>query len=59
MINEIDTKEKVSNNLPFSKQDFKYLIGYKDDKKLKFYAYSFQKWVHIEVLIKILVCILW
>ena len=59
MINEIDTKEKVSNKLPFGKQDFKYLIDDKDDKKLNFYAYSFQKWVHIEVLIKILVCILW
>ena len=30
-INEIDiNKIIVSNNFPFSKQDFKYYIGYKD-----------------------------
>ena len=49
-INEI----VVSHKLPFSKQDFKYFIGYKDVQKLERYAYSSQKWVHIEVLIKII-----
>ena len=47
-INEI----VVSHKLPFSKQDFKYFIGYKDVQKLERFAYSSQKWVHIEVLIK-------
>ena len=43
LINEIDINEiVVSNKLPFNKQDFKYFIGYKDDKKIDLYAYSFQ-----------------
>ena len=43
----------MSNKLPFGKQDFKYFIGYKDDKKLYPYAYSIEKSVHIEeILIK-------
>ena len=25
----------VSNKVPFGKQDFKYFIGYRDDKKLR------------------------
>ena len=33
-INNRDINEiVVSNKLPFSKQDLKYFIGYKDDKK--------------------------
>ena len=41
-INKIDTNEIiVSNKLPLGKQDFKYFIDYKDDKKLDLYAYSF------------------
>ena len=33
-INNIDiNKIVVSNKLPFSKHDFKYFIGYKNDKK--------------------------
>ena len=33
MINDVDiNKIVVSNKLPFSKQDFIYFIGYKDDK---------------------------
>ena len=35
MINSIDTKIVVSNKLSFSIQDFKYFIGYKDNKKIK------------------------
>ena len=34
---------EVSNKLPFSKQDFKYFIGYKDAKKIDLYACSVQK----------------
>ena len=35
-INDIDIdKILVSNKLPFSKQDFKYLIGYKDAAKIR------------------------
>ena len=59
-MNEIDVNEiVVFNKLPFGKQNFKYFIGYKY-KRLGFYAYTFQKWVHVEVevLIKIIVCIL-
>ena len=57
-INDIDINEKVvSNKLPFRKQE--HFIGYKHDKKLHLYLYLYQKWVEIEVLIKIIVCILW
>ena len=38
----------VSHKVCFSKKDFKYLIGYKDTKKIDLYTYSFQQWVHIE-----------
>ena len=38
-INKIAVSYKVS----FSKNDFKYFIGYKDTEKLDPYAYSFQK----------------
>ena len=42
-MNDIDiNKIVVSNKLTFSKRNFKYFIGYKDDKKLYFYAYSVQ-----------------
>ena len=36
MINDIDINEiVVSNKLPFGKQDFKYFICYKDNKKIR------------------------
>ena len=48
-MNDIDiNKIIVSNNFPFVKQDFKYFIGYKDNKKAGLYAYSFQKRVNME-----------
>ena len=57
-MNEIDINEiVVFNKLPSGKQNFKYFTGYKY-KKFGFYAYAFQKWVHVEVFIKIIVCIL-
>ena len=34
LINNIDIKIAVSHKLPFSKQDFKYFVSYKDAKKL-------------------------
>ena len=35
-IKEIDINKIIaSNNFPFSKQDFKYFIGYKDNKKIE------------------------
>ena len=56
LISDIDINEiVVSNNLPFCKQE--YFIGYKHDKKLNLYGYTFQKLIHIEVLIKRNVCI--
>ena len=43
-ISDIDVnKIVVSYKLPFGKQNFKYFIGYKDDKKIYLYAYSIQK----------------
>ena len=43
-IKDIDINERVlSNKFPFGKQDFEYFIGYKDNKKLDLYVYSFQK----------------
>ena len=38
----------MSNKVSFAKKDFKYFIGYKDAKKLDFYAYFSKKWVYIE-----------
>ena len=36
MINNIDiNKIVVSNKFPFAKQDFKYFIGYKDNKDIR------------------------
>ena len=44
LIKDIDINERVlSNKFPFGKQDFEYFIGYKDNKKLDLYVYSFQK----------------
>ena len=33
----------VFSKFPFGKQEFRYFIGYKDNRKLYLYAYSFQK----------------
>ena len=42
----------VSNKMSLGKNGFKYFIGHID-----LYAYSFQKWVHVEkILIKLNVC---
>ena len=55
-INDMDIIEiVVSNKLPFGKQE--YFIGYKNNKKLNLYAYTFQKWIHIEILIKMNICV--
>ena len=36
MINDSDINEiVVPNKFPFGKQDFKYFIGYKDDKEIR------------------------
>ena len=36
MINEIDVNQiVVSSKPPFSKKDFKYFIGFKDDKRIR------------------------
>ena len=36
MLNNIDiNKIKVSNKFSFNKQDFKYFIGYKDNKEIR------------------------
>ena len=61
MISNIDiNKVVVSNKISFGKKGFKYFIGYKDAKKLDIYAYSFQKWAHIEeILINVNMCLLW
>ena len=58
-MNDIDiNKIIVSNNFPFVKQDFKYFIGYKDNKKAGLYAYSFQKRVNMEqILMKLNECL--
>ena len=43
-IDNIDiNKIVVSHEVSFGKKHFKYLIGYKNAKKLDVYAYSFQK----------------
>ena len=58
LIHNIDiNKIVVSNKLPFTKQYFKYLTDYKDDKKSGLYAYFIQKWVYVEeILIKPKAC---
>ena len=44
LINATDIdKTVVSNKFLFGKQGFEYFIGYRDNKKLNPYAYSFQK----------------
>ena len=48
----------VSNKVSFGKKDFKYVIGYKHVKKLDFYPYFSQKWVHLEkTLMKLNICV--
>ena len=48
----------VSNEISFGKKDFKYVIGYKRVKKLDFYPYFSQKWVHLEkTLMKLNICV--
>ena len=43
-INDIDINKIVeSNKLPFSKQDFIYFIGYKNDKKRRYLFIFFSK----------------
>ena len=58
-IRNIDINKIVeSNKTSFSKNGFKYFIGFKDPKKLDFYAYFFQKWVLIEKsLMKLNLCL--
>ena len=57
-ISNIDINEiVVSNKVSFGKD---ILLAIKMLKKLDLYAYSFQKWVHIEkILIKLNVCLFW
>ena len=57
-IDNIDiNKIIISNQVFFGKKDFKYFICYKEAEKIDLYAYSFQKWLHIEeILIKLNVC---
>ena len=51
-------KVVASNKVCFGKKGFKYFTGYKDDKKLDIYAYSFQKWAHIEeILMNLNMCL--
>ena len=55
-INDIDINEIVvsNNKFPLGKKDFKYFIGYKDNKDLDLYEYSFQKWVYTkDILIRL------
>ena len=61
LISNIDlNKVVVSNKVSFGKKGFKYFIGYKDAKKLDIYAYSFQKWSHIEeILMNLNMCLFW
>ena len=50
----------VSNKFFFSKKGFKYIIGYKDAKKLDLYIRFFQTLVHIEkTLIRLNICRFW
>ena len=43
-IKNIDiNKIVVSNKFPFDEKNFKYFIGYKDNKEIRLYAYFFQK----------------
>ena len=44
LISNIDINEiVVSNKFPFGKQDFKYLIGYKDNKEIRPLCILFQE----------------
>ena len=61
MIENIDfNKIVVSNKFPFGKQNFKYFIGYKDNKEIRPFCILFQKWVHItDILTGLNECVLW
>ena len=49
MIDNSDINKIVmSNKISFGEKAFKYFMAIKMLKKLDLYAYSFQKWVHIE-----------
>ena len=51
-------KVVASNKVCFGKKGFKYFTGYKDAKKVDIYAYSFQKWAHIEeILMNLNMCL--
>ena len=44
MINEIDVNQiVVSSKPPFSKKDFKYFIGFKDDKRIRPWCILFRR----------------
>ena len=43
-----NNKVVVSNKVSVGKKKIKYLIDYKDAKKLCVYAYFFQKWLQTE-----------
>ena len=48
-IKNIDVnKIAISNKVSFGKKWFKYLIGYKDPKKLDLHVYFSPKWLHIQ-----------
>ena len=60
-IKDIDINEiVVSHRLPFCKQDFKYFIGYKGNKKIRSLSILLPEWVYLRnFLIKLNVYILW
>ena len=53
-INEI----VVSNKFPLGIQDFKYFIGYKDNKEIRPLCIFFSRNKYIDILIRLNVCIL-
>ena len=51
-INKIDLNKIVaSNEVYFSKKDFKYFLAIKMVKKLDLYVYCFQKWMHMDMIL--------
>ena len=47
-IKDIDINEiVVSHRLPFCKQDFKYFIGYKGNKKVRSLSILLPEWVYV------------
>ena len=51
-INTIDLNKIVaSNEVYFSKKDFKYFLAIKMVKKLDLYVYCFQKWMHMDMIL--------